>query len=258
MALSNTSKVVIGVVSVGALVLCWSIASQLALVSRLLLPSPADIFVTGTELVEDGYVHIPLWEHFLVSLLRALAAFFAAAVTGIPIGLAMGMSPVFSAILDPFVQFLRPLPKLALIPLVIVWFGIGEVSKFILIYLATVLTVIVAAAASVQNVKQGRIRAAQSLGVNSFQLFAHVIFPSALPELFIGVRIAIGIGWTTLIAAEMIASSSGLGWMVINASSYLRTDVVLVGIVLLGVTGYLIDLGLVAAQKAMVPWVGKD
>src|SRR5204862_7500314 len=120
----------------------------------------------------------------------------------------------------PFVQFLRPLPKLALIPLVIVWFGIGEFSKFLLIFLSTFLTVVVSAAAAVINVPEGRVRAAQSLGVSRQQLFRHVILPSAPPELFTGVRVGIGIGWTTLIAAEMIASSSGLGWMEMNASSY--------------------------------------
>jgi taurine transport system permease protein len=180
-----------------------------------------------------------------------------AAITGIPIGLMMGRSPIFNAVLDPFVQFLRPLPKLALIPLVIVWFGIGEVSKFVLIYLSTFLTIVVSAASAVMSVPEGRIRAAQSLGVNRQQLFRHVILPSALPELYTGVRVGIGIGWTTLIAAEMIAASSGLGWMVINASSYLRTDVVMLGILLLGTIGYLLDLAIVTTQRLTVHWMGK-
>ena len=107
------------------------------------------------------------------------------------------------------------------------------------------------------SVPEGRIRAAQSLGVNRQQLFLHVILPSALPELFTGVRVGIGIGWTTLIAAEMIASSSGLGWMVINASSYLRTDVVMLGILLLGTIGYLLDLALVTTQRLTIHWMGK-
>ena len=130
-------------------------------------------------------------------------------------------------------------------------------SKFLLIFLSTFLTVVVSAAAAVMSVPQGRIRAAQSLGVNGWQLFRHVILPSALPELFTGVRVGIGIGWTTLIAAEMIASSSGLGWMVINASSYLRTDVVMLGILLLGTIGYLLDFALVTTQRLTIHWMGK-
>jgi taurine transport system permease protein len=256
--MSNTRKLLISAVAVGLVFLAWFVTGHYELMSRLLLPPLDEIANTAEELWTDGYVHVPLWQHIAVSLGRALAAFAAAIVSGVPIGLLMGMFPGINAALDPFVQFLRPLPKLALIPLIIVWFGIGELSKFLLIYLATVLTVIVAAAAAVMNVKQGRIRAAEALGVSKYQLFRYVIFPSSLPELFIGVRMAIGIGWTTLIAAEMIASSSGLGWMVINASSYLRTDVVMIGILLLGVTGYALDLVLVAIQRVVVPWVGKD
>jgi taurine transport system permease protein len=248
----------ISVLAVGIVMAAWFLSGHYGLVSRLLLPSPGEVFDTAADLWNEGYVHVPLWRHIGVSLARALAAFVAAVATGVPIGLLMGMFPGVSAALDPFVQFLRPLPKLALIPLVIVWFGVGELSKFLLIYLGTVLTVIVAAAASVMNVKQGRIRAAEALGVTKYQLFRYVMFPSALPELFVGVRMAVGIGWTTLIAAEMIAANSGLGWMVINASAYLRTDVVMIGILLLGITGYLLDLALVALQRMAVPWVGKD
>ena len=256
--MSNTRKLLISAIAVGLVVLAWFVTGHYELMSPLLLPSLGEIALTAEELWTGGYVHVPLWQHVGVSLARALVAFAAAIASGVPIGLLMGMFPGVNAALDPFVQFLRPLPKLALIPLVIVWFGIGELSKFLLIYLATVLTVIVAAAAAVMNVKQGRIRAAEALGVSQYQLFRYVIFPSALPELFIGVRMALGIGWTTLIAAEMIASSSGLGWMVINASAYLRTDVVMIGILLLGVTGYALDLALVAIQRVMVPWMGKD
>jgi taurine transport system permease protein len=256
--LSRTRKLLISALAVGVIVIAWFLAGHLGLVSRLLLPPPDEVYETATDLWNEGYVHVPLWRHIGVSVARALAAFAAAVATGIPIGLIMGVFPGVSAALDPFVQFLRPLPKLALIPLVIVWFGVGELSKFLLIYLGTVLTVIVAAAAAVMNVKEGRIRAAEALGVTRYQLFRYVIFPSALPDLFVGVRMAVGIGWTTLIAAEMIAANSGLGWMVINASAYLRTDVVMIGILLLGITGYLLDLGLVALQRVAVPWIGKD
>jgi len=256
--LSNARKLLISAIAVGLVILAWFVTGHYELMSRLLLPPLGEIALTAEELWIEGYVHVPLWQHVGVSLARALAAFTVAIASGIPIGLLMGMFPGVNAALDPFVQFLRPLPKLALIPLIIVWFGIGELSKFLLIYLATVLTVIVAAAAAVMNVKQGRVRAAEALGVSQYQLFRYVIFPSALPELFIGVRMAIGIGWTTLIAAEMIASSSGMGWMVINASAYLRTDVVMIGILLLGVTGYALDLALVAIQRVVVPWMGKD
>jgi taurine transport system permease protein len=251
------SRPLISVLAVGSALLLWWVVGHWRLADPVLLPGPEEVALTGYDLVTEGYRGVSLVGHLAISVARALAAFALAVLTGIPLGIAMGMSPTLNAIFDPFVQFLRPLPKLALIPLVVVWFGIGEFSKVLLIYLATFLTVVVAATAAVMSVPEGRLRAARSLGVNRWQLFRHVILPSALPELFTGVRVGIGIGWTTLIAAEMIASTSGLGWMVMNASAYLRTDVVMLGVLMLGVTGYLLDFALVSAQRRWVHWMGK-
>jgi taurine transport system permease protein len=254
----NARRLFISALSVAVVIGVWEIAGRRGWIDPLILPSPSDIAETAWDLFQNGYRQTPLWEHVLISLARALAAFAAATIIGVPLGIAMGIVPTLNAILDPFVQFLRPLPKLALIPLVILWFGIGEISKLFLIFIAVFLTIVVGAVAAVSTVKQGRIRAAQVLGVSRYQLFRYVILPHTLPELFVSVRLALGIGWTTLIAAEMIASESGLGWMVVNAGSYLRTDVVMLGIFLLGVTGYALDLGLVALQRALVPWMGRD
>jgi len=252
------SGFVVSFISVSLAVFLWFLATNLGWVKPLFLPSPQDIVETIIELVVVGYRQVSLQMHILVSLARALFAFAMAGIIGIPIGLLMGFFPVINAVLDPFVQFFRPLPKLALIPLVILWFGIGETSKFVLIFLATLLTVIVSAAAAVKGVPQNRIRVARALGVNQFQFFRYVIFPSVLPDLFTGMRVGVGIGWTTLIAAEMIAATSGIGWMVLNASSYLRTDIVLLGIVILGATGYLLDIVIVMIQNKAVPWMGKE
>jgi taurine transport system permease protein len=118
--------------------------------------------------------------------------------------------------------------------------------------------VVVGASAAVERIGRARIRVAQTLGANKGQIFLRVVLPDALPDLFTTVRLSIGIGWTSLIAAEMVAASSGLGWMVINASSYLRTDIVMLGILLLGGTGYLLDLLLLGLQRLFVPWAGKE
>jgi taurine transport system permease protein len=244
--------------SVLAVLVLWQLSGSLKWIDPLLLPPPREIATSTLELLETGYRQVPLWEHFGVSVLRALAAFFVAILTGIPAGLAMGLSPTFNAVLNPFVQFLRPLPKIALIPLTVVWFGIGEGSKFFLIFISCFLSVTVGAAAAVASVSQGRIRAAKVLGANRRQIYTHVVLPHAAPELFTAVRLSVGIGWTSLIAAEMVAATSGIGWMVMNAGAYLRTDVVMLGIVLLGGTGYLFDLALVLAQRATVPWAGRD
>lgn len=248
----------ISVLSVAAVLALWELSGALRWVDPVLLPPPSEVVQATLELLETGYRQVPLWQHFAVSVARALVAFAAAVAIGIPTGLFMGLSPTFSAVLDPFVQFLRPLPKLALIPLAVVWFGIGEASKFFLIFIACVLSVVVGAAAAAASVSEGRVRAARTLGASRGQVLAYVVLPSALPELFTSVRLSIGIGWTSLIAAEMVAATSGLGWMVLNAGTYLRTDVVMLGIFLLGVTGYLFDAALVALQRALVPWAGQD
>jgi taurine transport system permease protein len=254
----TTPRLLIGAASVGSVVALWQLAAALRWVDPLLLPGPAEILRTARDLWTDGYRQIPLWEHIAVSIARGLAAFVVAIATGVPLGLAMGVAPKLDAALDPFVQFLRPLPKIALIPLVIVWFGIGEASKFFLIYISTFLSVVVGSAAAVTRVGQGRLRAAQTLGATPAQLFRHVVLPGSLPEVFTAMRLSVGIGWTSLIAAEMVAANSGLGWMTINAGSYLRTDVVLLGIVLLGLSGWAFDRLIVAAQRRLAPWAGKD
>jgi taurine transport system permease protein len=249
---------VVSTVSVMSVIMIWYLTARLGWAPPVILPSPGEVLRTTTELLLHGYRHVPLWQHVAISLGRALTAFAAALAIGVPLGLAMGLSPLLSAVLDPFVQFLRPLPKLALIPLVIVWLGIGEGSKVFLIFVSTLFSVIVGAAAAVGSVKQGRLRLAKALGATKWQTLWHFVLPSALPELFTSARLAIGVGWTTLIAAEMVAADSGLGWMVINASSYLRTDIVMLGILLLGFTGYLLDLLILGLQWVSVPWVGHD
>ena len=248
----------VSVVAVAWVILTWQLASSLGWVNATLLPSPLEVIATAGDLAQRGYRQTALWQHWLVSSSRALVAFIAAIGIGVPLGLLMGRNLYVNAALNPFVQFLRPLPKIALVPLVILWFGIGEGGKFFLIFISTLLSIVVSSAAAVQGVSQARLRAAQTLGANRRQQFVHVILPNALPEVMTGIRLSVGIGWTSLIAAEMVAANSGLGWMVINASSYLRTDVVMLGIFLLGLTGVLFDWGIVALQRRLAPWAGRD
>ncbi|PLP99579.1 taurine ABC transporter permease [Cupriavidus pauculus] len=235
----------------------WQIAGGSGWVDTLFLPPPSELLGTLADLWQNGYGQIPLALHIGISLARALSAFVVAVGIGVPLGLAMGQHSGLNAALNPFVQFLRPLPKIALIPLTIVWLGIDEASKFFLIFIATFLNVLVGAAAAVQGVPQGYVRVAQTLGLGPWQIFWRVVFPHCAADLFTTIRLSVGIGWTALVAAELVASTSGVGWMIINAGSYLRTDVVMIGIVILGLIGYALDVALVALQRAIVPWTGK-
>ncbi|MFC4278269.1 ABC transporter permease [Achromobacter aloeverae] len=251
-------RLAVSTAAVVAVLALWQLAGSRGWVDALFLPPPSELVSTWADIWRNGYGQIPLWQHIGISLARALSAFALSVVIGVPLGLSMGLNATLAALLDPFVQFLRPLPKIALIPLAIVWLGIDEASKFFLIFISTFLNILVGAAAAVQGVAQGHIRVARTLGLTRRQVFWHVVFPHCAADLFTTIRLSIGIGWTSLVAAELVASTSGVGWMIVNAGAYLRTDVVLIGILILGVTGYLLDLALVGLQRCCVPWAGKQ
>ncbi len=158
------------------------------------------------------------------SAIRVFGAFALAAATAVPVGIAMGVSRVARGVFDPPIEFYRPLPPLAYLPLIVIWFGIDEVAKILLIYLACFAPIALAARAGVRSASVEQVNAALSLGASRWQLVRHVIVPAALPEILVGLRIAIGFGWTTLVAAEMVAATVGIGQMVLNASNFLRTD----------------------------------
>ncbi|MDR2825213.1 MAG: ABC transporter permease [Deltaproteobacteria bacterium] len=246
------------VLSIFGVFILWSLCGSLNLIDPIILPPLGEVWGTALDMLfaSDKQTALPI--HIAVSLARSGTAFVLAILIGIPLGLAMGVFPRFGALMEPFTQFVRPLPKLALIPLVILWLGIGESSKVFLIFISAFFSIVVGAAAATQNVKTQRLRLAQALGATPYQQIRYFVLPSALPEIFTAVRISIGVGWTTLVAAEMVAASSGLGWLVMNASNYLRTDIVMLGILVLGGIGYLLDLIIVTLQRSFVPWTGKD
>jgi taurine transport system permease protein len=247
----------ISVVTVIVLFLGWFTITSLGLIKPLFLPSPQAVFGQFYEYVTGAANDKPLWEHFAMSMFRVFAAFLLACVTAIPIGIAMGMNRVARGIFDPPIEFYRPLPPLAYLPLVIIWFGIGELPKVLLIFLSCFAPLALAARSGMKSATQEQINAAYSMGANYGQVIWHVILPAALPEILVGMRIAIGFGWTTLVAAEMVAASTGLGQMVLNASNFLRTDIVIMGIVVIGVVAYLFDLLMRFVEKKLVPWKGK-
>jgi taurine transport system permease protein len=190
--------------------------------------------------------------------LRVFGAFFLAVLTAVPVGILMGVNRVARGIFDPLVEFYRPLPPLAYLPLVVIWMGIGEGSKILLIYLAMFapLALSARARAGVRSVAVEQIHAAYSMGGSRRQVLFHVIVPAALLDILTGMRIAIGFGWTTLVAAEMVAATAGLGFMVLTASKFMATEVV-VGILVIGALALLFDLGMRWLERRLVPWKGK-
>jgi taurine transport system permease protein len=244
--------------SVTVLLAAWMAATWwFGLVRDLFLPPPDELWDGLLDLIENGYKNRPLLEHVADSLWRVLVGFGTGAAAGTLVGLAMGYWRPLDALLAPFVEFLRPLPQLAYLMLLIVWFGIGETSKIILLFLAALPVSAVAARDGVRNVSANRMQVARSLGASEWQIFRYLVFPSALPEIFTGARLAIGIVYGTLIAAEIIAGSSGLGWMILDAGRFLRSDYVFVGILMIGVMGLALNWLLVAIEARIVHWAGK-
>ncbi|MFN3147854.1 MAG: ABC transporter permease [Paracoccaceae bacterium] len=222
------------------------------------LPSPETVVRRFFEIASEGYQNFTLWEHLGWSLLRVLVGFVLGAVVGIPLGYAMGLSGWFRGWFDPIVEFMRPVPPLALIPLVIIWFGIWETGKIILLFLAALWIMIIAARAGVSGVNITKIHAAYSLGASKWQIMRHVIVPNSLPEIFTGARVAMGVCWGTVVAAELVAAQKGAGMMIIAASKFQLTDIVIMGIVLIGIIGYSIDILMRRAEKILVPWKGQS
>lgn len=221
------------------------------------LPAPETVAARFVEILHGGYQNTPLWQHMGYSLMRVLVGFFLGSLVGIPLGYAMGLSSWFRGWFDPIVEFMRPVPPLALIPLVIIWFGIWESGKIVLLFLATLWIMVIAARSGVSGVRLSKIHAAYSLGASRWQVLWHVIIPNSLPDIFTGARVAMGVCWGTVVAAELVAAEKGAGMMIIVASKFQLTDIVVMGIILIGVVGYAIDIAMRWVERLVIPWKSK-
>ena len=221
------------------------------------LPPPEAVWAQAVTIATVGYRGATLWEHLGFSLFRVITGFLLGALVGIPLGYAMGLSDWFRGWFDPIVEFMRPVPPLALIPLVIIWAGIGETGKIILLFLAALWIMAIAARSGVSGVRISKVHAAYSLGASRWQIMRHVIIPNSLPEIFTGARVAMGVCWGTVVAAELVAAQKGAGMMIMVASKFQSTDIVLMGVILIGVVGFTIDMGIRWLERLMVPWKGK-
>lgn len=244
----------VSLVTIAVIIAAWSLASAYGLVSPLFLPSPLIVLKAIYSVAVNGFVDSTLAEHTLASLLRIFAALAVALIIGIPAGLAIGTSRIGKGILDPIVEFLRPLPPLAYLPLIIIWIGIGEASKITVIALAMLPPVILSTAAGVKSAPADFINAARSFGATRLQILLQVILPSTIPSILTGTRIALGAGWSTLVAAELVAASRGLGFMIQSAAQFLVTDIVIAGIIVIAVIAFLFEILARLLERWFVPW----
>jgi NitT/TauT family transport system permease protein len=219
-----------------ALIACWWVI--VVQTESAIFPTPLQV-VTGTmELVADG----TLWEHISASLFRVGIGFLSATLVAVPMGLWMGRVEGAYRTLNPIFQILRPISPIAWIPLAILWFGVGNVSPIFLIFIASVFPMIVQTAAGVHTIEKRYLRAADNFGVSRYTLFRQVIIPAVLPEIIVGMRIGLGVAWLVVVAAEMIALRSGLGYLIMDSrNAGNRYDLVIASMVIIGIIGLLLD-----------------
>lgn len=221
----------------------WQATASLAIYPEHLFPSPAAVVLGFKELLSSG----ELWQYSWVSLLRFGAGYGLAALLALPLGLLFGRCvPLWRAI-DPLIQILRPVSPIAWFPLISLWFGIGNLPAVVIIFLAAFYPILLSTVAAVRGVPDTYLRVARNYGASPARTLREVIVPAAFPQIAVGLHIAIGSAWIFLVAGEMLGVRSGLGYLIIDSRNNLRTDLVLVGIILIGLSGLLIDraIGLV-------------
>lgn len=239
------------------LIALWVLSSRLGLVKEFYWPTIGSTFDRIGLLVTEGFRNVSLWEHIGISVYRVISGVVYGAIVGIPLGFAMGLSSTARGIFDPIVEFMRPIPPLALIPLIILWFGIDETAKIFLLFLASLFIMTIAARSGVSSVRISKVHAAYSLGASKTQILRHVILPNALPEIFTGLRTSMGVCWGTVVAAELVAADKGIGSMIMIAKNFLQTDTVVIGIIIIGVIGYAIEIFMRFLERWLIPWKGK-
>lgn len=221
-----------------ALLLIWQWASQTGWLSSRVLPSPVSVFWAAWQLGQSG----ELWKHVQVSATRALTGLLIGGGLGLVLGLLTGSVRWLEALLDSTLQMVRNIPALALIPLVILWFGIDETAKIFLIAVAVFFPIYINTFHGIRSVDVGLIEMGRSYGLSAWGLYRHIILPGALSSILVGLRFSLGLMWVILIVAETISAQAGIGYLTMNAREFLQTDVVLVGILLYALLGKLADL----------------
>lgn len=232
------------------ILILWQLSAQLGWLSVRILPAPLDVLVAFVKLTQTG----EMWDHVKTSTWRALSGFAIGGGLGLILGLLTGSLRQAETLLDSTLQMVRNIPPLALIPLVILWFGIEETAKLFLVSLGVFFPVYINTFHGIRSVDKGLIEMGRTYGLSQWGLYRDVILPGALPSILVGVRFSLGFMWVILIVAETISSTSGIGYMTMNAREFLQTDIVLVGILLYAVLGKLADLFAKALERFWLRW----
>jgi ABC-type nitrate/sulfonate/bicarbonate transport system permease component len=248
--LNSRQRYLLAIISIVGTVCLWELATATGWIDEVLLPSPADVIKTLIASVADG----SLFKNVVASLLRVVEGFLVAMTIAVPMGIVMGVSRTVFGLLDPLLELLRPIPPIAVIPLTILWFGIGELSKALLIAYGAFFPILLNTMAGFREVERVHVHAAQALGANRYHIFRDVVLRSALPFVIVGARLGMGMAFIVLVAAELIASNAGLGFMINDARYNFRTDQMFVGMACIGALGFALNTVLLKIEGRLLTW----
>lgn len=238
------------VLPVLVLVIWWLVTDVLHLPHPVMLPGPSGVVRQFVQLCDSGELVANIW----ASLVRIFYANAAALLIGVPLGLGMGLYPPFERLCDGLLSLFRPIPPLAWVPLSILWLGIGTLSVVFITFLAAFFAIVVNTIAGAKSIDMKLVRAAESLGADPARLVRKVVLPSVAPAVFTGFRVAIGVSWMSIVAAELIAAPNGLGYMIMYYREVMRTDAILVGMLTIGVIGLSMDFTIRWIEHRLMPW----
>lgn len=241
------------VLSILCFLLFWQMGVWFTKVGEI-MPGPVETLGAFAKSIVEPIGRQTVIGHILWSLSRVMIGFVTASIVGIVVGIAMGVNRTFCAIVDPLYQMIRPIPPIAWIPLIVLWFGLGEFAKYALIFLATFCNITINAYRGAKTVDPVLVGAAKMLGANPVQIFFTIILPSSVPYIFAGLHVAISVSWRTAVAAEMIRATEGVGWVIINAQAIYNVTQMLIGIIAIGLTGFLLALIMREVEHRLCAW----
>ena len=240
----------LSLISFAVILAVWCIITYGGFVREIFVPSPTAVMKKIVSGARDG----SLWANCWASTRRVMVGWFFSAVIALPCGMLMANSKKFTAVVQPVIEFVRYLPVVALVPLTILYLGIGETQKCTVIWLGTFFQLVLMVCDTVSSVDKNQINAARTLGAGKWQVYREVIFPAALPGLLDDFRLTIGWAWTYLVVAEMVAASEGLGYIILKSQRFLATDVIFMGLIMIGLIGLVTDVLLRLLTRLLVPW----
>ena len=248
--MNNPHDIVKGLYLPAAVFLCWSIGSHFSLWNAYIIPPPVDVATALSQTMLDG----TLAKHLLVSFYRVFTGFLTALLLATPLAVLLGMNKHWAPYFHTSLECVRHIPPLATIPILILWFGIGELPKLLIVVMATFFPIFFNTLHGVESCDNKWVEVGRSFGMDRRKIFRYVVLPAALPSVLVGMRLGLGYSWRALVGAELIAASSGIGYMILDAEQLSRPDLVIIGILTIGVMGTLIDWGFFKLAKKVVPW----